>query len=156
MTSMCGCCKWIWKSYLCLLFCTFLSRRCTIATWNFLNSRARFMEYGNKTQKFSFSFSKLWDSTPENFANVWEIKRNWIESMKFATVRMHSLRALFRLLSTRNFVTMATWRNGFSSLLDGSHEKARYQNDNCQAVIWIFIISRSVVGHLVVSNDYVS
>ena len=125
MTSMCGRCIWIWKSYLCLLFCTFRSRRCTIATWNFLNSRARFMEYGNKTQKFSFSFSKLWDSTPENFANVWEIKRNWRESMKFATVRMHFLRDLFRLLSTRNFVTMATWRNDFSSLLDGSHEKAR-------------------------------
>ena len=40
-------------------FCTFLSRRCTTATWNFLISRTRFMQLVNTEQKFSFSFSKL-------------------------------------------------------------------------------------------------
>ena len=38
---------------------TFLSRRYTTATWNFLISRARSMESVNRVQKFSFSFSKL-------------------------------------------------------------------------------------------------
>ena len=37
------------------LFCTFLSRRCKNATWNFLISRARSMELMNTAQKFSFS-----------------------------------------------------------------------------------------------------
>ena len=54
------------------LFCTFLSRPCKTATWNFLISRARFMWY--KTQKLSFSLSNLdtilWDSTPGNFAKI--------------------------------------------------------------------------------------
>ena len=50
--------------------------------------------------------------TLERFANTWQIKWNWIRSMKFETVRIH-----FGLLSSRNFATMATWRNDFSSLL---------------------------------------
>ena len=38
--------------------------------------------------------------------------------MKFETVRgIHSLRDVFALLSSRNFATMATWPNDFSSLL---------------------------------------
>ena len=41
------------------LFCTFLSGRCTNATWNFLISRTRSMELVNTAQNFSFSFSKL-------------------------------------------------------------------------------------------------
>ena len=41
------------------LFCTILSGRCTIATWNFLISRTRSMELVNTAQNFSFSFSKL-------------------------------------------------------------------------------------------------
>ena len=49
--------------------CTFLSRRCTNGTQNFLISHARFMELVNTTQKFSFSFSLLSDSILENFAN---------------------------------------------------------------------------------------
>ena len=37
--------------------------------------------------------------------------------MKFETVRgIHSLRDVFALLSSRNFATMATWRNDFFSL----------------------------------------
>ena len=69
----------------------------------------------NRTQKFSCSFSKLrygpLNSTPENFANIWQIKWNWIRSMKFETVRIH----VFGSLSSRNFATMATWRIDFSS-----------------------------------------
>jgi len=41
------------------LFCTFLSRRCTTATWNFLISRVLFMEQVNTTPKISFPFCKL-------------------------------------------------------------------------------------------------
>ena len=37
--------------------------------------------------------------------------------MKFETVRIHFLSDVFGLLSSRNFATMATWRNDFSSLL---------------------------------------
>ena len=49
------------KLYTCItLFCTFLSSRCTIATWNFLISCACSMELVNTAQKFSLSFSKLW------------------------------------------------------------------------------------------------
>ena len=51
-------------------FCTFLSRCCTTATWNFLISRALY-GVGDKTQKFCFSFSKLtygpFGFNPENF-----------------------------------------------------------------------------------------
>ena len=39
-------------------FCTFLGRRCTTATWNFLIAHAHFIEYVNETLTFS-SFSKL-------------------------------------------------------------------------------------------------
>ena len=35
--------------------------------------------------------------------------------MKFETVRIHFLSDAFSLLSCRNFATMATWRNDFSS-----------------------------------------
>ena len=45
------------------LFCTFLCRRCTTATWNGLISR--FVEDGNKRQQFSFSFPELWCSPLE-------------------------------------------------------------------------------------------
>ena len=60
--------------------------------------------------------------------------------MKFATVRMHFLRDLFRLLSTRNFVTMATWRNDFSSLLEGSHE-SKQQLSGSYLNIYYFQVS---------------
>ena len=45
------------------------------------------------TQKFCLSFSKLtygpFGFNPENFANIWQIKWNYIRSMKFETVRIH-------------------------------------------------------------------
>ena len=37
--------------------------------------------------------------------------------MNCETVRIHFLSDVFGLLSSRNFATMATWRNDFSSLL---------------------------------------
>ena len=55
-------------------------------------------------------------SDPQNFANIWQIEENWIRSMKFETVRIHLLNDVFGLLSSRNFTTMATWRNDFSFL----------------------------------------
>ena len=70
--------------------------------------------------KFSSSFSNLdtilSDSTTENFANIWQIKWNWIRSVNFETVWIHFLSDVFGLLSSRNFTTMATWRNDFSLL----------------------------------------
>ena len=104
------------------LFCTFLSRRCT--TWNFQISRTCFTEYASTTQKFPFSCSKLHtvlsDLTAEIFAVIWQIIWNWIRSSKFETVRIRFLLIssdVFGLLSSKNFATMATWRNDFSSLL---------------------------------------
>ena len=53
-------------------------------------------------------------SDPENFASIWQIEGNWLRSMKLETVRIHLLNDVFGLLSSRNFATMATWRNDFS------------------------------------------
>ena len=56
------------------LFCTFLCRRCTPATWNFLISHSRFMK-----SVLSFCSSRLRyvlsDSARENFANICQF--NW-------------------------------------------------------------------------------
>ena len=52
------------------LFCTFLSRRWTIATRNFLISRSRFIEKVNTTQKFYFSFSKLSQKISPTFGKL--------------------------------------------------------------------------------------
>ena len=38
--------------------------------------------------------------------------------MKFEAVRIHFLSDFIGLSSSKNFATMATWRNDFSSLLD--------------------------------------
>ena len=51
-----------WKKQICtciMLFCSFLCRGCTTATWNFLISSARFMESVNQLKNFRFPFSKL-------------------------------------------------------------------------------------------------
>ena len=55
----------------------------------------------------------LSDSTWENFANICQIKWNWMGSMKFETVRIHFLSDVFGLLSSKSFATMTTWRNDF-------------------------------------------
>ena len=65
--------------------------------------------------------------------------------MKFETVRgIHFLRDVFALLSSRNFATMATWRNDFSSLLA---EKKR-QSWIFVNIIRLFIINRQIFGFL--------
>ena len=78
-----------------MLFCTFFSHRCKTATWTFLISHARFTEWVNTTQKVSFPFSKLgygpFGFNPENFTNIWQIKWNWIRSMKFETLQIYFL-----------------------------------------------------------------
>ena len=117
----------------------------------------------------------LSDSTPENFANIWQIKWNLIGSMKFETVWIQLLRDIFGLSSSRNAVTMATWCNNFSSL---SREKVRMCNQMvvgeieiiriwtknkwyCCLILWVYHLIRyyydqcqitfMIVGFLLVS-----
>ena len=75
----------------------------------------RLMEYVNTRNNFLFLNLEtvLSDSTRKNFANIWQIEWNWLRAMKFKTVRIQ----IFRFLRSRNFATMATWRNNFSPLL---------------------------------------
>ena len=72
-------------------------------------------------QQFPFSFSKLrcgpFGFNPRKFPQHLTNKWNWIRSMKFETVQLHFLSDVFGLVSSRNFATMATWRNKFPSLL---------------------------------------
>ena len=102
------------------LFYTGFSHRCTTitATWNLI-SRARF-RVGEHNTKVSFSLSKLrygpFGFNPRKFAKIWQIKWNWIRSMKFETVRIYFFKWIFGLLSSKHFATMVTWRNDFSSL----------------------------------------
>ena len=99
---------------------TFFSHHCTTATWNFLILRARFMvrEHNTKMHVLFLNLDAvLSDSTPENFAKIWQIKWNWIRLTRFETVRIHILSEVFGLLSSRNFATVATWLSDFSPLL---------------------------------------
>ena len=99
---------------------TFFNHHCTTATWNFLISRARFMvrEHSIKINVFFLNLDAvLSDSTPENFAKIWQIKWNWIRLARFETVRIHILSEVFGLLSCRKFPIMATWLSVFSPLL---------------------------------------
>ena len=98
------------------LFCIFLSRQCKSATWNFLIWGARFMELVNTAQFFFFLNQILLDSTPDNFTKILQIEWNWVRSLKFETVRIQFLSDVFGFLSSRNFATMVTWRNDFSSI----------------------------------------
>ena len=45
----------------------------------------------NKKFRFPFLNSDTVLSDSENFANIWQIKWNWIRSMKFATVQIYLL-----------------------------------------------------------------
>ena len=99
------------------LFCIFLSHHCKSARWNFLIWRARFMELVNRAQNFLFLNQILLDSTPHNFTKILQIEWIWVRSLKFETERIQYLSDVFGLLSSRNFATMVTWRNDFSSLL---------------------------------------
>ena len=59
-----------------------------------------------------------WEIIPVCLRNPRRARPNWIRSSKFETVRIHFLSDIFGLLSPRNFATMATWHNDFSTLLD--------------------------------------
>ena len=85
------------KKHLCTcitLFCTFLSRCCTTATF----TRPLYI-WGRRAQhrNFVFLFLNLYTllsdltQNPGNFANIWQIKWNHKTSMKFETVRIHFL-----------------------------------------------------------------
>ena len=58
-------------------------------------------EAGEQCKNFLFLFltynvdTVLLDSIPENFANIWQIKWNWIRSTKFDTVQIHFLSDVF-------------------------------------------------------------
>ena len=91
------------KTQLCkciTLFCTFQSRCCTTATWNF--GVARWAQHKN----FLFLNSPTFDKLNEIKLDRWSFKQ--CES---------PFKWCFGLLSSTNFAAMATWRNDFSSLL---------------------------------------
>ena len=68
-----------------MLFCTFLSRRCTTTTWKCLISR--FVEDGNTRQRVSFSFPELWYSLLEfSSRKSCQHLRNWTRWTKRETV----------------------------------------------------------------------
>ena len=86
-------------------------------TWNFLISRARFVEHVNTTQNYLFlngHFRFNSRKSPEKFVNILSTQMKWIRSMKSKTVWIHFSSDVFSLLSSRNFATLATWRNDFS------------------------------------------
>ena len=108
--------------YTCIkLFNTFLNRRCTTSTWNsliFTRPLYGVSKHNTKIFLFFLNFDTvLLYSIPEHFINIRQIELNWIRSMKFETVRNHFLSDDCGLLSSRNFATMVTWRNDFSSLM---------------------------------------
>ena len=102
------------------LFCTFLSCHCMISTWIFAIHVPALWSRWTKHKNVLFLFLNfdkvLCNSTPKNFANIWQIKWNWTGSMKFETVQIHFLRDIFGL-SSRNSATMVTWHNDFPPLL---------------------------------------
>ena len=79
------------------LFCTFLSRRCTNTTLKYLISC--FVEDGNTRQQLSFSFPELWNSpleiTSKKLANLWRIKRDGINTIKFEAAQIYFLSDVF-------------------------------------------------------------
>ena len=80
------------------LFCTFRNRRCMTTIWKCLISR--FFEDGNTKQQFPFSFPELFNtvlsnSTPKKFANIWRIKWDGINAIKFEAVQIHFLSDVF-------------------------------------------------------------
>ena len=79
------------------LFCTFLCRHCTTTTWKCLISG--FFKDGNLRQQLSFSFPELWYSHLEfnskKFANIWRIKRDGINAIKFEATWIQFLSDVF-------------------------------------------------------------
>ena len=48
-------------------------------------------EHNTKSFFFFFRYRLSFGLNPDNFANIWQIKWNWIRSMKFGTVRIYFL-----------------------------------------------------------------
>ena len=97
------------------LFCTFLSRRCTTATWNLPIFTRLFHGVGKPNTTIFFIIilnlnTFVSDSTPE-------IKWNWIRLMKFEKLGIHFWSKFSVCCHPEIFATMETWRNDFSSLL---------------------------------------
>ena len=57
------------------------------------------MESVNTAQEFSL----ISDSTPDNFAKIFQSKWNLIRSMKFETVQIHFLSDVFRFVAIQKF-----------------------------------------------------
>ena len=116
------------------LFCTFLSHCCVTAPWNFLISHARFMELVNTTQMFLFLFLNLdmvlLYSTPEHFANIWQIKWNWMRSVKFETVQIPFLKWCFQFVVDQKLRyhgnVMVTWQGDVTTSPLYCHENFNF------------------------------
>ena len=80
------------------------------------NLRRPLYGVGEHSTIFFFLNQILLDSTPDNFTKILQIEWNWVRSLKFETVRIQFLSDVFGFLSSRNFATMVTWRNDFSSI----------------------------------------
>ena len=109
--------------HVCTLFCTFLSSRCTATTWKCLISR--FVGDENTRQQLPFSFPVLWCSPLEfnskTFANIWWIKRDGINAIKFEAARIHFLSDVF--VEVAVVVAYFKLPNGFQSQGIGSSYK---------------------------------
>ena len=96
--------------YVFFLYCIiiFLSHHCATAPWNFIISHARLWSWWTQHKMFLFLFlnldTVLLYSNPTNFATIWQIKWNWMRSMKFETVQIHFLSDVLSLLSSRNLL----------------------------------------------------
>ena len=71
-------------------FCTFLCRRCTTTTWNFLT--ARFMADVRIRKRFPFRFSEFRYSPLELVTNFWQTELCGMRVIKFKTLRIYFLR----------------------------------------------------------------
>ena len=74
-------------------YCTILSCHCSTATWNVLFTGLFYGVSEHNTEMFLFflnSDTVLFDSTPENFANIWQIKWSWTRSIKFEKLSANS------------------------------------------------------------------
>ena len=80
----------------------------TLALWS------RWIQHKSCLFLFRNLNTVLSDSTWENFANICQIKWNWMGSMKFERVRIHFLSDVFCLLSSKNCAKITTWRNDLS------------------------------------------
>ena len=75
------------------------------ATWNFLISRACFMDRSRWAQHKKFLFLLLnLNTVLLDFADICQINWKWLRSTLFETVRIHFLSEVLGLLSSRNLL----------------------------------------------------